>query len=256
MRKRSQPLRLLVGFTLLLVVSLPQWALAKSALIQKETLESGGRKRVCYVYRPEALPADTRTPVLLLLHGSGHDGTSLVKEWRKFADSEGILLAGPDALNSQSWNTPEDGPRFLADVVAFLKSRFAIDEKRIYLFGHSAGACFALYVGPLESEFFAAVAVHAGAFRDSADEGVLGFASRKIPIFLVVGSRDRFFPVETVRETKKAIERKGIPVELLEISGHDHDYYRRSDEINKKVWEFLSPKHLDRDARYKSYSGN
>jgi phospholipase/carboxylesterase len=252
--KHPVPLRLFAGFTLLFVVSLPQWALAKSAPIQKETLESGGRKRVCYVYRPDALPGDTRTPVLLLLHGSGHDGTSLVKEWRKLADSAGLLLAGPDALNPQTWTAPEDGPQFLADVVAFLKSRYVVDEKRIYLFGHSAGACFALYVGPLESEFFAAVAVHAGAFRDSADESVLGLASRKIPFFLVVGSRDQFFPVETVRNTKTALQNKGFPVDLLEISGHDHNYYRRAEEINQKVWEFLSPNHLDRDARYKTYS--
>ncbi len=228
-------------------------ASAGSGPLRKETLESGGRTRICWVYRPDSVGAACRTPLLLLLHGAGGDGASLVREWQKLADREGILLAGPDALNRQAWKMPEDGPRFLADVVGFLTSRFAVDEKRIYLFGHSAGAVFALVMGPLESEYFAAVAAHAGAFRERSDLAVLRYVRRPIPVFFVVGTRDPFFSVETVRETEEAFAAKGLPTEFLEIPGHGHSYHEVARLINSKVWDFLSTKTLDREARFTSY---
>ncbi len=246
-RFRSLPL------VLVLAVLAPA-ASARSGSIQKETLTSGGQKRVCHVYRPDGLSPETATPLLILLHGSGRDGASQVKEWRSLADREGLLLAAPDALDRSGWAIPDDGPQFLADVAAFLRARYPIDTSRVYLFGHSAGAVFALSMAAMESEFFAAAAVHAGAFRDSSEANVLAFASRKIPVLLVVGSRDPFFPLQAVRDTKKAFEAKGFPCTLLELEGYDHDYYRHSNEINQKAWAFLSSHHLDHEAAFKAYS--
>ena len=224
---------------------------AKSA--ERETLESGGQKRTCWLYRPATLPADAATPLLVLLHGSGRNGSSQTHEWQKLADKEGILLAAPDALDPKGWAVPADGPQFLGDVVSFVRSRHPVDPRRIYLFGHSAGAIFALNIGPMESEFFAAAVAHAGAFREPSDSSILSYASRKIPVFLMVGTKDRFFSLDAVRETKRAFEAKGFRAEVLEIPGHDHDYYRRSEEINRKAWEFLSPIHLEKDARFTPY---
>jgi poly(3-hydroxybutyrate) depolymerase len=249
---RLQALRL-SPLLAIVFVTVSAAASAKSGPVRNETLESGGRARTCWVYRPSSVGAECPTPLLLLLHGSGGDGASLVRDWQKLADHEGILLAGPDALNRQAWKVPEDGPRFLADVVGFLRSRYAIDEKRIYLFGHSAGAVFALVMGPLESVFFAAVAAHAGAFRDRAPLAVLSHVTRPIPVLFVVGTRDPFFSVEAVRETKDAFAARGLPTELLEIPGHGHSYHEVAREINRKIWDFLSTKQLDREARFTSY---
>jgi poly(3-hydroxybutyrate) depolymerase len=250
----SHRVRSVLAACALVLVAASHPAESKPATIQKEIVESGGQKRLCYVYRPDGVPPDARTPLLILLHGSGRDGASQVKEWRALADREGVLLAAPDARDRSGWAIPADGPELLGDIVTFLKSRYPIDTTRIYLFGHSAGGVFALSVAPMESQLFAAVAVHAGAFRDGSDANVLALASRKIPVLLVVGSRDPYFPVTAVRETKRAFDAAGFPAELVEIPGHDHDYYRRSDEINRKVWTFLSSRHLDTEARYKAYS--
>ncbi|MDL2716704.1 MAG: PHB depolymerase family esterase [Acidobacteriota bacterium] len=243
--------RRLASAALFVLFLLTDRADARSA--QKETLESGGQKRTCWIYRPATLPADATTPLLVLLHGSGRDGSSQTREWQKLADKEGILLAAPNALDPKGWAVPADGPQFLGDVVSFIRSRHPVDLTRIYLFGHSAGAIFALNIGPMESEFFAAVAAHAGAFREASDASILSYASRKIPVFLVVGTKDLFFSLDSVRETKRAFEAKGFRAELLEIPGHDHDYYRRSEEINRKAWEFLSPIHLGREAVFTPY---
>lgn len=230
----------------------PRPACAASSMT-KEAIESGGRKRTCYVYVPQHLSSDSPAPVLLLFHGSGRDGTSLVDEWKRLADSEGIVLAAPDALDRRQWVIPDDGPALLGDIVAFLRSRYRIDSRRIYAFGHSAGAGFALQMAPLESTFLAAVAVHAGAFAGGNDPGILRLAERKVPLFFVVGTRDPYFPVELVRRTQSAFSSAGFPTEFREIPGHDHNYYVRSKEINGMVWAFLSRRHLDADGHFSAY---
>lgn len=227
-------------------------ASAASAMT-KETIESGGRKRVCYVYAPQHLSAESPAPVLLLFHGSGRDGVSLISEWEKLADSEGIVLAAPDALDRRQWAIPDDGPELLGDIIAFLRNKYRIDSRRIYAFGHSAGARFALMMAPLESTFLAAVAVHAGSFAGAGDPGIVSLAERKIPLFIVVGTKDPYFPLNIVRQTQESFSSAGFPAELRVIPNHDHNYYIRSTEINAMVWTFLSSRHLDTDGRYNAY---
>lgn len=221
--------------------------------LKKETIESGGRKHVCYVYAPARLSADSPAPVLMLFHGSGRDGMSQINEWRKLADAEGILLAAPNAVDARHWNIPDDGPELLRDIIDFVGREHRIDSRRIWAFGHSAGAVFMLAMGPLESNFLAAVAVHAGQFANVASSGILPFAERKIPIFIVIGTKDQNFSVDEVRRTAEAFSSAGFPIEIREIPNHDHNYYRRSREINDMAWAFLSPKHLDADAHYSAY---
>lgn len=226
---------------------------AAAAGVNKETIESGGRKHVCYVYAPARLAADAPAPLLMLFHGSGRDGMSQINEWRKLADDEGIVLAAPDAVDSRKWAIPEDGPDLLRDIVAFVAKQHTIDLRRVYAFGHSAGAVFMLSMAPLESNFLAAIAVHAGAFKNAAMSGTLQLARRKTPIFVIIGTKDPYFSVEEVRTTKEAFAAAGLPIETREIPNHDHNYYRRSREINGMAWAFLSPKHLDADAHYTAY---
>lgn len=238
----------------LLVVSCVLAGSAKAAKIQKETIPSGGKERSCHVYRPDGVPQDTKTPLVILLHGSGRDGSSLTNAWRDLADEKRILLAAPDALDRSGWRIPDDGPQLLADVVAHGRLRHSIDPHRIYLFGHSAGAVFALSMAVMESDSFAAAAAHAGAFRDATDAAVLAFAGRKVPVCLISGTKDELFPMEKVSETKAAFEAKKFPVTLLELPGYGHDYYEHAEEINRKAWEFLSAHAMEREPRYKPYT--
>jgi dienelactone hydrolase len=134
-----------------------------------------------------------------------------------------------------------------------LRSKLPIDGRRIYLFGHSAGAVFALEMASLESEYFAAVAVHAGAL-ESQYQNVFLYARRKTPIFMVVGTKDVFFLQPTVRGTRDALAARGFPVELVEIYNHTHDYYGRSGEINAMAWKFLSRHELPGDPKYTEYA--
>jgi poly(3-hydroxybutyrate) depolymerase len=218
----------------------------------KERIISNKKERVYYLFVPENNAAKP-LPVLILLHGSNRNGFSLVEKWKDLAQKEGILLVGPDASDSSRWSTGPDGPEFLRDIVEALKLKYRIDERRVYLFGHSAGATFALYMSVFESEYFAATAIHAGALpSDSYSD--LENAKRKIPMAIWVGDRDPFFPLDQVRATRNLFASKGFPVELTEMPNHDHWYYDLAPKINRSAWEFLKKYELPSDPIFQQYT--
>ena len=218
----------------------------------KETFDSGGRTRTYYLLVPESAKKMTAPPMIVLLHGSGRDGRSLLEKWEPLAKKEGIVLVGPDALTPAGWRIPEDGPDFLHDLIEMLAFQLDVDKRRVYLFGHSAGAGHALAMALLESEYFAAVTVHAGALSDSA-KPLIERATRKTPIAIWVGTNDAFFPLNVVRATRDALKAQGFAPELTEISGHTHWYYDRAGDINKKAWAFLQPHVLPGEPKYERY---
>lgn len=220
----------------------------------KESFETRGGKRTYYLFVPKDLPQSSKIPLLMTFHGSNRNGYSLVEKWQDLAGKDGFIIAGPDSRDSKAWNVPADGPDMLYELAELLKSKYPIDPRRVYLFGHSAGAVFALNVGLLESEYFAAVAVHAGAFRDESEYAVVNFAERKIPLAIFVGVSDQFFPLGVVRATRDALVKVGFPVELTEIPHHDHWYYNMAPRINRSAWDFLKTKQLDSDPHYETRS--
>jgi poly(3-hydroxybutyrate) depolymerase len=215
----------------------------------KQSVTFGGRSRTYYLFVADKAAPQAPAPLIVLLHGSGRNGLSLVERWDGLAKREGLILVGPDSINSAEWRTLEDGPAFIHDLVETLRGTLPIDPHRIYLFGHSAGAIHSLGLSLLESEYFAATAVHAGALPEEeylwADA-----AARKIPIGIWVGTDDALFPLRAVRATRDFLNKQGFGVELTEIKGHTHNYYVRADEINKSVWQFLQKHRLEKDPKY------
>jgi poly(3-hydroxybutyrate) depolymerase len=203
---------------------------------------SGGVKRTYAAYAP---PSESPRPLVILLHGSGWSGRAMVERWKDLAKREGIVVAGPDATDRNRWQPPHDSPDLLRDLVQELKPQH-IDLRRIYLFGYSAGAVFALYMAPLESEYFAAAATHAGAYGGEADLGYLDTATRRIPLLLSVGTKDDLFPQSVFVATVKRLERAGFPVQTSLVAGGRHSY-QLSGEINERAWKFLQQHHLATD---------
>jgi poly(3-hydroxybutyrate) depolymerase len=218
----------------------------------KETISSGNAQRTYYLFVPEGGGPQQKHPLLLLFHGSGRNGQSLMDKWKDLGDKENIIIAAPDSIDSPQWTIGKDGPDFLRDLVDALKAKYPIDERRVYLFGHSAGAGFALYMSLFESEYFAAMAIHAGALPPE-DYWVVARATRKIPMAIWVGDRDSFFPLKLVRGTRDVLVSKGFSVELTEMPNHNHWYYDLAPKINRSAWEFLRKHQLASDPQFKQY---
>jgi poly(3-hydroxybutyrate) depolymerase len=234
------------------------------AKVERLTFGSGGATRSYYLFIPEKAAAGSAplllllhgsgsAPLLLLLHGSGHDGRSLIDPWLSLAKSEGIVLVAPDASNPQAWRIPQEGPDFFHDLVEMIRiGHDVVDERRMYVFGHSAGAMHGLDLGLMESEYFAAVAVHAGVI-DAQIAAMLDQVPRKIPIAIWVGTNDAFFPLAAVRQTRDVLNAHGFDARLTEIKNHTHDYYGSASSINKEAWAFLRQHKLAADPTFQPY---
>jgi predicted esterase len=254
---------LLISLTLFVLISVSSVRLpsltGSSAVkddITKELITSRGKTRAYYLYVPTTIAAGSKAPLIVTLHGSGRNGITLVEKWKDYAKKEGIILAGPDASNSQGWAAPQDGPDFLRDLIEELKTKYPVNPRRVYLFGHSAGACFAIHMSLMESKYFAATAIHAGALRSDREFELVKLPKRKIPISIQVGDSDAFFPLKEVRATKDALLEAGFPVELIEIKNHDHWYYDSASKFNQTAWEFLKKYELAEDPQYDQYDWN
>jgi poly(3-hydroxybutyrate) depolymerase len=217
---------------------------------QKLSLTFEGKARTYYVLVPNGVSPSA--PMLLLLHGSGHNGMSLIDPWKDLATKNGIILVAPDSSDSTQWNQSADGPEFIHAVVEGAKSKYPIDPRRVYLFGHSAGAVYALYLAAVQSEYFAATAIHAGALLQS-DFGIIDVATRKMPIAIWVGTNDPFFSTTLVRATRDAFNSRGFSLQLTEIPGHDHNYYAIAAKINPAVWDSLKANALASDPVWREY---
>lgn len=245
-------LRAATLLALLLMLAPP----ASGEKVLKESIRSEGKDRAYYLFVPDKLSPAASAPLVVLLHGSGRNGLTLVDKWKELAKKEGFIIAGPDASGSRGWRIPEDGPDFIRDLVEALKAKHPINARRVYLFGHSAGAGQALYLSVLESEYFAATAVHAGALGKEAHP-LMERAPRKIPISIFVGTKDDLFPLPVVRATRDALNARGFnKVELTEIEGHTHWYYDRAPQINRSAWEFLKAHELPAEPKYEQYQFN
>jgi len=247
-------MKLHTTLTLLLLLLCASSAFAKDD-ITKELMTSNGKTRAYYLYIPSTLKSPPLAPLIVMLHGSNRTGITLVEKWKDYAKKEGIIIAGPDATNVRGWGSPQDGPDFLHDLVEELKSKYPVNPRRVYLFGHSAGAIFALHMSLMESQYFAATAIHAGALA-SDDLDMIDLAKRKIPISIQVGDSDDLFPVQIVRATHDALKDKGFTVELAVIADHDHWYYDKASKFNQTAWQFLKKYELDADPQYQKYKWN
>ena len=111
----------------------------------------------------------------------------------------------------------------------------------------------ALLMSVLESEYFAAVTLHAGALMPDSYL-FIDRAKRKMPLSIIVGTNDPFFPLSAVRATGDEFNRRGFDVQLSEIKGHDHWHYDRAKEFNRSLWDFLKGQKLAADPRYEQHS--
>jgi poly(3-hydroxybutyrate) depolymerase len=149
----------------------------------------------------------------------------------------------PNSMVPAEWQAPLDGPEPLIAIADTVRQKYSVDPKRVYLFGHSAGAGFSLLLALAKQDYFAAIAAHAGALDAKAEPLVLQ-VTRKTPIQMQVGTRDPLFPLVVVRRTRDVFVAAGFVFDLKEIPQHDHNYYGISDRVNGDAWNFLKDKKL------------
>ena len=179
-----------------------------SATIRKNGVRGGGRDRSYLLYVPIGLPP--RAALVIVLHGSGMDGTRMRictgYQFDCLADQLGFVVLYPDGYR-RNWNDCRkdatfpakreniDDMSFIRALIAHAMAEHAIDEKRIYVFGYSNGGQMAFRLAmeaPVEIAAVAAVA----ASLPTPDASSCPQQGRTSRVMLINGTLDPINPYQ------------------------------------------------------------
>lgn len=184
------------------------------------TLQSGGMNRSYILHVPPAYDGTKPLPLVFDIHGF----TSFASEqlarskWDKMADKEGFVLIAPDGIG-MSWNAgnccggnKQDDVSFFRDMVEKTTSELCIDDKRVYVSGHSNGGAMTYRLACEAADIFAAVAPVCG--------GMFMSVSPCNP--------SRAIPVMGIRST-------GDPTVTIDSADDDVDEWLSNDQCEKSA---------------------
>ncbi|MGB3408466.1 MAG: dienelactone hydrolase family protein [Jannaschia sp.] len=174
-------------------------------------------------------------PVVILLHGAGRDGHSMVDMWHEVAMAEGVILVAPDFGSLPDSSVGLYDPRAALAALDQAATLYPVDDARVVLFGHSRGGIAAqLWANRVDGPW-RAVAVHAGTLPANL---VAPVTSGK-PVRHYLGTMDQTFSFEEGRESAAAMADAGHPFELVALSGHTHWFYEQGEAISADAWNWL-----------------
>ena len=162
-----------------------------------------GGDRATYVTLPAGYSREIPAPLLIDLHG--YTGTSLSQEqyvkMNVAAQARGVIYVAPDGLldsqGNQFWNAfkaccnfssnPVNDVEFIQSLIDEISSKVSVDQKRIYLFGHSNGHFMTYKFACSHPETVAAIAGLAGAM--DSDSNSCG-ATTPVSVLHIHGTSD------------------------------------------------------------------
>jgi predicted peptidase len=106
----------------------------------------------------------------------------------------------------------------LLSVLAIMQKEYNVDERRIYLVGHSLGGGGAIFLGEKYPEKWAGVV--------ALSPGIFGFQFsdkskyKELPLMILVGKNDTM--IASVQQWEEKLKGLNIPHEYEEVPGFDH----------------------------------
>lgn len=172
--------------------------------------------------------------VVVLLHGAGRDGLSMLEMWKDTADRHGLLLVAP---NGGALRFSALGRSAVTSAARQAAASYGLPEDRLYLFGHSDGAVLAqALVADAAPGQWQAAALHAG-FLPAED---LPAGHSATPVRLYLGDKDHIFALEPARRSLHALAQQGHPAELVTVPGHSHWFYAIGPAIAEESWQWFA----------------
>jgi poly(3-hydroxybutyrate) depolymerase len=186
------------------------------------------------------------SPLVIALHGLGTPPAEFLRRGLlDAAEDDGYIVAAPMGYSLTGWygangagrplGTTSVGELSEKDVLHVLdrmKRDFRIDDRRIYLAGHSMGGAGALFLGIKHKDVWAAVASSAPAIRGNLHTPSELERAPALPIILNHGDADTSVPIEQSRRWAAKMKELKMPHEYHEIRGGTHgDTLQRGSEL-------------------------
>jgi predicted peptidase len=207
---------------------------------------------------------DKKSPLIVSLHGLGGDQNTMVRESLRsveLAEQGGYILVAPMGYNSGGWYGIPPGPprppnpaaagrgagtprpviggtaitevakvreaseKDVMTVLAMIRKEFNIDDRRIYLMGHSMGGAGTYYLGAKHGKEWAALAPIAPAAMSMTNDRTRVLQAIKdagVPMLVSMGDADEAVPVANVRMWVESMKELRMNYEYTEYPGVTH----------------------------------
>ncbi len=131
-------------------------------------------------------------PLILAFHSmeTAADRLDDVTKWTKLSSKEHFIIVYPNAVN-KLWS--ENDLPFIDDLIAELKKKSKVDDKKIYATGFSTGGLFTYQLACERSNLFAAIAPVAAHMSREQPEQCR--PNRGVPLINIVGTNDKQMPM-------------------------------------------------------------
>ncbi len=171
---------------------------------------------------PKDYTPEKAWPLFILLHGSNADAGNMVPFFRRGLEEKGVISVYPQSLTKQmlAWNYPHEMANMI-QIIRQLGKTYRIDDRRIYLAGHSMGGGGAWCQGAVLRDLWAGIGPLSGWYAATPRPDARRYLG--LPIYFIHGAKDKNVPVQLSRmadaDLKKLGHKDYVYVEL-EKAGH------------------------------------
>ncbi len=201
-----------------------------------------------------AVPLDydsTRSyPMIICFHGAGDNSTNFARGMRVFANDgylvlclRGYYTGGSGDYYFVNWNNlPHDW--IYVDDVLFgswenFKTKYNIDESRVFVMGFSMGASMCHYVGVRWTDYVSGIMPYSGQVLTPYYEEEWYDNLQDFPVYIIHGSSDQTIPPSYGRQAYQQWQRWGANVYYLEIPGLGHTFPSNYRDVFGEAFRWL-----------------
>jgi predicted peptidase len=171
-------------------------------------------------------------PLIIALHGLNSPPAMLVNDLAGAADRLGYIVVGPSGYRPDAWygfarpgagdderRKTDYSEQDVLNVLEIVRSKYNIDEDRVYLAGMSMGGTGVLHLGRKYPDKWAAIAAMAPGVPDAG----AGFeVMSQVPLMIMIGDQDELLPIAGMRKALSRLREDGVSVQYHEIRGGGH----------------------------------
>jgi len=208
------------------------------------------------LYVSSKVTKDKKAPLVVTLHGLGATQTIMMTSAAvDLAEEGGYILVSPLGYNTGGWygspvlsrgggrgngkgaapgapaappppaNLGELSEKDVMNVIGMVRKEFNVDDKRMYLMGHSMGGAGTLFLGSKYASMWAAIGAEAPAdfsMNNNRQEILQKMKDVNLPVIIVQGDMDEAVPVTNTRMWVDTMKEMQLNYEYVEQPGISH----------------------------------
>jgi carboxymethylenebutenolidase len=187
---------------------------------------SGGQQITIHHFPPE-VSTRTKSPAVLIVHGSGGGGSQFEFFGREFTRlGYHVFIVKYFEKTGHSWVHPQiiekhflEWMETLADAVTFALKEPGVDSTRIALLGISLGGYLSLALASQDDRIAAVVDVFGGMPKQ-----LVPFVTRMPPVLILHGEEDPVVPVHEAYDLERLLQNVGATYEMVILPGQGHGF--------------------------------